>query len=217
MSVGTVLRGHVLGSEQLPCPLPASWPCPVGAARLEVRSTIVHCPSWAKASTRCREQAARSTAWSGPWPVAPSHATSQRLRDRAAVPACTRSLVARLGRAADMTGSPRRSTDGGRTDLSGGSGAGIEAVTDEHGEGVADRTQQLHGLAVRQAQQALLVHLQQPLPYPQPAVAPGRSRGAHLQETGASNFRTGPASGPSSPPPGTQWGGPGRGGTSPWK
>lgn len=67
------------------------------------------------------------------------------------------------------------------TDLGRGGSVGVEAVTDEHGEGVAHAAQQPHGLAVCQAQQALLVHLQQPQPHPQPAVTPRCSRGAHLQ------------------------------------
>lgn len=69
---------------------------------------------------------------------------------------------------------------GGGTDLGGGS-AGVEAVADQHGQGVAHAAQQLHGLSVRQTQQALLVHLQQPQSNPQTAVSPSCSRGAHLQ------------------------------------
>lgn len=51
------------------------------------------------------------------------------------------------------------------TDLRGRGGAGIEAIADEHSEAVAHTAQQLHSLPVSQAQQAVLVHLQQSQPH----------------------------------------------------
>lgn len=66
------------------------------------------------------------------------------------------------------------------TDLGWTGSACVEAITDQHGQAVSSSTQQLDGFGMCQAQQALLVHLQQPLPHAQAPVTACCPRGAYL-------------------------------------
>lgn len=212
-----------------PCPRPGSWRLLHGAGRGHGSAPL--CPALASAQGKglgggrggarahaCRRQPgaarlclARSHPALAPWPCS---AGAGHLEDRAshhpphASTAAPRSSHPRRGGVAERRGRLADAVRRGRgTDLGGGGGAGVEAVADEHGQAVARAAQQLHRLAVREAQQALLVHLQQPQAHAQAAVAPCCSRGAHLQQ-----HRAGPQDGrPSGPLPAP------RARPSPWK
>lgn len=212
-----------------PCPRPGSWRLLHGAGRGPGSAPL--CPALASAQGKglgggrggasahaCRRQPgaarlclARSHPALAPWPCS---AGAGHLEDRAshhpphASTAAPRSSHPRRGGVAERRGRLADAVRRGRgTDLGGGGGAGVEAVADEHGQAVARAAQQLHRLAVREAQQALLVHLQQPQAHAQAAVAPCCSRGAHLQQ-----HRAGPQDGrPSGPLPAP------RARPSPWK
>lgn len=235
-SARALSRADTLGSEARPggrpgepCPRPGSWRLLHGAGRGPGSAPL--CPALASAQGKglgggrggarahaCRRQPgaarlclARSHPALAPWPCS---AGAGHLEDRAshhpphASTAAPRSSHPRRGGVAERRGRLADAVRRGRgTDLGGGGGAGVEAVADEHGQAVARAAQQLHRLAVREAQQALLVHLQQPQAHAQAAVAPCCSRGAHLQQ-----HRAGPQDGrPSGPLPAP------RARLSPWK
>lgn len=67
--------------------------------------------------------------------------------------------------------------------LNGSCSLGVKAVADQHEERVAHAPQDLHGLRVCHAQQALVVHLQYPHPHLQPPIPRSSPRGAHLEHT----------------------------------